>query len=68
MLKILSAVLVLASLQGCAVIRDSRDAAWDPPQGRSLFEQLPNWDRAAQKLCGAHLRESERSVGMTDRC
>ena len=27
-------------LQGCAT-RDPRDAAWDPKQGRALFEQIP---------------------------
>jgi hypothetical protein len=33
------------------VKRDPRDAPWDPPAGRQLFEQIPNWDRAADKIC-----------------
>ena len=48
--------------------RDRRDAPWDPPPGRALFEQLPNWDDAARRRCGAHLHEHQRSPGMTGRC
>lgn len=46
---------VILLLQGCAAT-DSRDAAWDPPAGRLLFEQLPAWDRAASRTCCGHLR------------
>jgi hypothetical protein len=31
--------------------RDPRDAPWDPPAGRQLFEQLPAWDNAAERIC-----------------
>lgn len=68
---LLLATLVTASftLQGCAITaRDYRDAPWDPPRGRALFEQLPNWDDAARRRCGAHLHEHQRSIGMTGRC
>ena len=53
---IFAAVSVLA---GCGTLRDHRDAAHDPPPGRSLFEQIPAWDGAAQKICCGHLRQCE---------
>jgi hypothetical protein len=65
MLKILSALLAVASLQGCA-LRDARDRPWDPPPGRSLFEQIPNWDNAAQKICCGHLDRC--GPGQSPRC
>lgn len=38
--------------------RDRRDAPWDPPAGRALFEQIPAWDGAASKICcSALMRE-----------
>ena len=73
MLKTILLACSVAVLAGCGTVaeqlaRDPRDAAWDPPQGRSLFEQLPNWDGEALRRCGGHLRPEQRSVGMTDRC
>lgn len=55
---LIAAVASSLLLQACAM-RDPRDAAWDPPQGRQLFEQLPNWDGAAQRVCCGHLRHCE---------
>ena len=67
MSKILLAALVAASLQGCAYInKDPRDAAWDPPQGRQLFEQIPAWDDRAQRVCCGHLRQCQPH--QTPRC
>ncbi len=63
-LLIASAVSLLV-LAGCAT-RDPRDAAWDPPPGRSLFEQLPNWDRAAEIRCCGHRRTCQPH--QTPRC
>jgi hypothetical protein len=54
-------VISLVSVTGCsntALWRDSRDAPWDPPQGRLLFEQIPSWDRSVDRCCG-HLRECQ---------
>lgn len=28
-----------------------RDRPWDPRGGQQLFDQIPNWDRAAEKRC-----------------
>ena len=59
-------VLVLASLlavavqlSGCGILRDRRDAAWDPRQG-TLFDQIPNNEGSANSRCGGHLREEDR--------
>ena len=55
-------------LQGCA-IRDRRDAAWDPKPGRALFEQIPNWQGEAGRVCGGHLSPEERAkTGRSARC
>lgn len=55
-------------LQGCA-IRDRRDAAWDPPNGRALFEQIPNWQGEAGRVCGGRLSPEERArTGRSARC
>jgi hypothetical protein len=70
---LLLAVLVAASV-GCStqdrrvIFRPQGTAPHDPPQGRMLFEQLPNWDNAAQVRCGAHLRQDQMKPGMTRGC
>ena len=43
-------VVLLVSVAGCAY-NNPYDAPWDPPQGRQLFEQIPNWDGEAFKTC-----------------
>ena len=50
-------VLAAVSTTGCAT-HDRRDTAWDPKisQGKTLFDQMPNWDNAAEKICCGHLR------------
>jgi hypothetical protein len=66
--KLAAAALAVSLLQGCAQWQPM-DAPWDPPQGRSLFEQLPNWDSEAAVRCGARLPKAERErLGRTDRC
>jgi hypothetical protein len=57
-------VLVLAStlaVTGCAT-HDRRDAPWDPKQGQTLIDQIPNWQGEAQSRCGGHLPEAERGA------
>ena len=74
LLLALSLALVLVSTVGCAaqdrarLFRPMGTAPHDPPPGRDLFEQFPNWDDAAQRRCGAHLRPDQRLPGMTNRC
>jgi hypothetical protein len=74
LLVLLLLALAAASTAGCAVqdrarlLRPAGTAPHDPPRGRDLFEQIPNWDDAAYRRCGSHLRPDERRPGMTDRC
>lgn len=52
-------VLTVITATGCAssdIFRDRRDAPWDPKEGQ-LFEQIPAWDGAAERICCGHLRE-----------
>ena len=53
---ILSSILALMLLTGCAT-HDPRDSRWDPKPGQQLFDQLPAWDRAAEKVCCGHLKQ-----------
>ena len=66
LLKSLSLAVVVSALAGCAT-HDPRDAPWDPPAGRSLFEQLPAWDRAAERQCCAWRTNCEER-GLSRRC
>lgn len=67
MSKILLIAAAVVSLQGCSVLqKDPRDAPWDPPAGRALFEQLPAWDGAAMRVCCGGKREC--LPGQTPRC
>jgi len=54
---ILLIVLAAVSSTGCAT-HDRRDTAYDPKlsKGQTLFDQMPNWDAAAEKICCGHLR------------
>lgn len=64
MLRTISAACSVVVLAGCAglgdvVLRDPGTAPWDPPAGRSMFEQIPNWDGAAERICCGHLRSCQ---------
>ncbi len=59
MSKTLLIALAIASLQGCALGRDPRDAAWDPRPGQHLHDQIPNWDDRAHRVCCGHLRSCQ---------
>ena len=67
-LLLIAAATSTLLVQGCAV-RDRRDAAWDPPANRALFEQIPNWQGEAGRVCGGHLSPAERQKrGLSGRC
>ena len=59
MLKAVCLGLVLLQLTGCGLLRDRRDAAWDPQQG-SLLEQIPNEEGGAGRHCGGQYKDHER--------
>lgn len=44
--RMLLLVLCCASVTGCALGRDRRDAPWDPKAGLALHDQIPNWEHA----------------------
>ena len=65
MLRLVLLITLAASVTGCAdLLRDRRDAPWDPKQG-SLMDQIPNWDGAAAKICCQHL---PRDQYIKERC
>jgi hypothetical protein len=74
LLKLLLVALVAANAAGCStqdrrvIFRPQGTAPHDPPQGRMLFEQIPNWDNAAQVRCGGHLTPEDRKPGQSRWC
>jgi hypothetical protein len=64
---ILLIVLAAVSSTGCAT-HDRRDTAYDPKlsKGQTLFDQMPNWDNAAEKICCGHLRQCK--ANQSPRC
>lgn len=55
----LALLVVAAQLSACSLLGDRRDAPWDPKADSSaqLFDQIPNWDGAANKICCGHLAQ-----------
>ena len=69
MLRTLLLVLLCANTAACSLVRDRRDAPWDPKPGQVLFDQIPAWDGAANRVCGGHLdEETRRREGRSPRC
>jgi hypothetical protein len=76
MKSLLRIVLVVAAVSGsilttgCSILQqDRRDAPWDPKRGQTLFDQIPNWEGGANRVCGGHLTEEERQrTGRSPRC
>jgi hypothetical protein len=67
-LLVVAASLALVTLQGCASY-DPTQRPWDPPRGRALFEQIPQWDNSALKRCGGHMMPDEaKREGRSMRC
>ena len=57
LLRLLLLLVLCASLAACAELaRDRRDAPWDPRPGQSMFDQIPNEDGGANRICCGHLR------------
>jgi len=42
--KLLLVALVTVNCTACGLMRDRRDAPWDPKPGQALHQQLPNWE------------------------
>ena len=70
LLTVAASVVVVVLLQGCAhivaeIVRDPRDAPWDPVGGRPLFEQLPPHTGKAHRECCSAL---SRDLYLRNRC
>ena len=67
MLRLVLLLAVCANLAACAQLQqDRRDAPWDPKPGQSLFDQIPNWEGGANRVCCGHLRSC--GPNQTPRC
>lgn len=66
-LRLLLTLLVIANTTACSLLRDRRDAPWDPKHPSMMIEQIPNWDGEAGRVCGGHLPPEERR-GRSPRC
>ena len=54
--------LCVGVLAGCSSIYPAQ------PEGAQLFEQIPNWDGEALKVCAGHLPPEQRLPGQSGRC
>ena len=63
-------MLLSTQLAACSLMQqDRRNAPWDPRGSAQLFDQIPAWDGAANRVCGGHLTEEERQrTGKSPRC
>lgn len=67
MLRIVALLVLCASATGCAdMLRDRRDAPWDPKGSAQIMDQMPNWEGGAAKICCGHLRSC--GAGQTPKC
>ena len=62
-------VVVGCILGGCAYPYN-KDRPYDPDfdKGESLFDQIPNWEGEARKVCAGHLPPEQRKPHQTGRC
>ncbi len=49
--RLLLVALAAANITGCAVIRDPRDAPWDPKHPSQMLDQIPAWEGSANRVC-----------------
>ena len=67
LLLLLALVLLAVNTAGCSTVQyDRRDAPWDPKPGQTLFDQIPNEDGGANRICCGHLRQCK--AYQTPRC
>ncbi len=67
MLRTLLLVALCSNLAACSsLLRDPRDAPWDPKPGQTLFDQIPNEDGGALRICCGHRLRCEPH--QTPRC
>ena len=60
MQRLLLLLTLCVSLTACTALQqDRRDAPWDPKAGQTLFDQIPNEDGGANRVCCGHLRRCQ---------
>ena len=61
--------IMLTVLAGCS-IHGPMDRPYDPDpsRGETLFDQIPNWEGEARKVCAGHIPPSQRKPHQTGRC
>lgn len=60
MQRLVLLLTLCASVTACTTLQqDRRDTPWDPRagSGRTLFDQIPNEDGGANRICCGHLRQ-----------
>ncbi len=67
-LKLCLPVLLAASTAACSILRDPRDAPWDPRHPNDLLTQLHFQSQDNPTQCGGQLRPEERTPRHTTRC
>jgi hypothetical protein len=57
MQRLVLLLTLCVNLTACTALQqDRRDAPWDPKRGQTLFDQIPNEDGGANRICCGHLR------------
>jgi hypothetical protein len=67
-LRVCLLVLLAASTAACTLLRDPRDAPWDPRHPNDLLTQLHFQSQDNPTKCGGQLRPEERTPRHTTRC
>ena len=63
-------VVIATALLGACAYPYNKDRPYDPDfdRGESLFDQIPNWEGEARKVCAGHLPPEQRKAHQTGRC
>jgi len=63
-------VVVIGCILGGCAYPYNKDRPYDPDfdKGEQLFDQIPNWEGEARKVCAGHLPPEQRKPHQTGRC
>ena len=62
--------IALSLMLGACAYPYNKDRPYDPnfDRGESLFDQIPNWEGEARKVCAGHIPPQQRKPHQTGRC